>query len=159
VSGCFAEKRLSIFCRQSSPNQLPHDLKQQSAKVSGNRGEFFFMWSVYFESLHWAVHSTRLGTTFIDVRHMWLFTTRSRTPPPKRIDVGCTGPPFRLSQFNPLRVVLHFFSEFQVAECQIFDRHFTEKQKFEFTKVRITKCSTRYLFETSKFRLSKDRMH
>jgi hypothetical protein len=60
-----------FFCRQSSPNQIPHDLKK------------------------W-------------VRHMWLFTTycaRIKAPLSKRSDVGCTGTPFWLRQFNPLRVL------------------------------------------------------
>jgi hypothetical protein len=44
------------------------------------------------------------------VRQMWLlpgFYARSRTPLPKIRDVGCSGTPFRLSQFNPFaRIVL-----------------------------------------------------
>jgi hypothetical protein len=53
-------------------------------------------------------------------------------------------------------MVLRFFSEFQVAECQNFDRHFTEngpntriskRQMFDRPKVRQVTLPNRQLFE------------
>jgi hypothetical protein len=56
-------------------------------------------------------------------------------------------------------MVLRLFFENQVAECQIFDRHFTELQKFECLKVRMSKSSTRHKFEPSNVRITNFRMY
>jgi hypothetical protein len=49
-------------------------------------------------------------------------------------------------------LVLRVFSECQVAECKIFDRHFTEKYIFDLLDFRITKISTRYIVDLQKYR-------